>query len=90
MTPGYTAELQPDSDTEEVPSEPSTETTVDTTPENNTSATPEEMTSAALTSTKISGSMAAPKDNTIAGSKPADGSIPGFAAVAVRLLIWAI
>ena len=26
----------------------------------------------------------------IAGSKPADGSIPGFAAVAVRLLIWAI
>lgn len=90
MTPGYTAELQPDSDTEEVPSEPSTETTVDTTPENNTSATPEEMTSAALTSTEISGSMAAPKDNTIAGSKPTDGSIPGFAAVAVRLLIWAI
>ena len=90
MTPGYTAELQPDSDTEEVPSEPSTETTVDTTPENNTSATPEEMTSATLTSTEISGSMAAPKDNTIAGSKPADSSIPGFAAVAVRLLIWAI
>ena len=37
MTPGYTAELQPDSDTEEAPSEPSTETTPRRTAGNNTS-----------------------------------------------------